>query len=801
METFWQDVKYGVRMLVKTPGFTLVAVLTLALGIGANTAIFSVVHAVLLERLPYKNPDRLVFVWEHNLKRGRETNVVGPANFVRWREQAQSFEQLAAFSEWPANITGTGEPERVPIGYVTANFFEAIGAGAALGRTLVEEDGKRGNDEVVVLSDGYWRRRFGSDPQVVGKTFNLNGRPQTVVGVMPETFRGLMSVEMWSPMVVDERFRNARGRWMVVVGRLKPGVQVEQAQAEMTTVAARIAQELPDFTGGWGANVVPLREQLVKDLRPALLVLLGAVGFVLLIGCANLANLLLARAASREKEMAIRAALGAPRLRLLRQLLTESVLLAMLGGAAGVLLGAWSLEGLLQLVPAEIGRFTVVQLNREVLFFSAALSLATGLFFGLVPALIASRGAPNESLRQGGRTSAAGPSRPWLRDALVVSEVALSFVLLVGAGLLLRSFVRLQAVDGGFRTENVLSFQISLPGATYREPQRQVRFFGETVERLARLPGVMSAGAISWRPLGTGSATSFQVIGRPVPPHGEEPVAEVRVVTPHLFDTLGVPLLQGRGFGPEDSADAPKRVVINRTLAREHWPVEDPIGKHIRMSWGEDMDAEVIGVVGDVRLVALNTPPRATLYWALPQLPYEFMTVMVRSQQDPTALVPAIKTEIAGLDPELPLAKVQTLEQVKDESLLQPRFSMTLLGLFAGLALLLAAVGTYGVLSYSVAQRRHEIGIRMALGAQRSDVFRLVLGGSLALLGTGVALGLAGAFYLSRFLRTLLFEVAPHDLVTFASIPVVLVAVGLLACYLPARRATRVDPLVALRYE
>ena len=801
MDRFWQDLRFGVRMLMKSTAFTAVAVLTLALGIGANTAVFSLVEAVLLRRLPYREPDRLVVVWEHNLQRDRRNNVAGPANFIRWRERNRSFEQLAAYTEWTANIAGQGEPERVPIGVVTSNFFETLGAHAALGRTLVERDGARGNDSVVLLSDACWRRRFGADPQVVGKTMTVNAETVTVVGVMPPDFRGLMQADLWVPSVVDERWRGFRGRYLTPVARLKPGVSLEQAQAEMKAIAAQIAAEIPDFTGGWSVNIVPLREQLSGAIRPALLVLLGAVAMVLLIGCANLANLLLARATHREKEIAIRAALGAGRGRLVRQLLTESILLAVLGGLAGVLLGAWALDGLRTVIPAELGRFTEVRLNPTVLLFAMGLSLATGILVGLAPALVAIRGALAETLKEGARGASVGSGRAWLRNSLLVAEVAVSLVLLTGAGLLLRSFARLRAVDAGMRTESVLTMQISLSGNRYQKPEQVAQFYERAMERVERIPGVISVGAISWLPFGRGSATSYRVAGRTPAPPGQEAVADVRFVTPRLFETLGIPLLRGRSFDAQDTALAPKRVVANQTLVGEMFPGENPLGKHIFMSWGQEIEAEIIGVVGDVRLTALNTPARATLYWAESQMPNNFMALVVRSTSDPGTLLPGIKHEIAALDPALPLAKIELLDRVKSESLREPRLNTLLLSSFAGLALVLAALGVYGVMAYGVAQRTHEIGIRMALGAQGSDIQQMVLGRGLALALAGVALGLAGAMAVHRVLRSLLFEVSPTDPGTFAGAAFFLVAVALLACYVPARRATHVDPMTALRYE
>jgi len=801
MDTLWQDIKYGLRMLVKNRGVTAVAVLALALGIGANTAIFSVIEAVLLRQLPFAESDRLAVVWESNFKRDRKSNVVGPANFMRWKEWNQSFERMAAFSEWAANVTDAGEPERVPIGAVTAEFFTTLRASAARGRTILPQDGKPGAGDVVVLSDGYWRRRFGADPDIVGKTLTLNGRKQSIVGVMPADFRGLMVVDLWSPIVLTEGHRNAGGRWMIVLARLKPGVSLETAQAEMNVIATRTRAELPDFDAGWGVNIVSLREQLVGDVRLALVVLLGAVGFVLLIACANVANVLLARAATREKELAIRAALGAGSWRLARQLLTESMLLSLLGGAAGLLLAAWGIDGLQTILPADLNRFTAIALNRAVLGYTVLLSMLTGLLFGAAPAIAIARPALQESLKEGGRSSTQSAARPWMRNALVISEVALSLVLLTCAGLLLKSFARLQSVRAGFDPKGVLSMQVSLASAKYSESHKQIQFYNQAVERLEQLPGVTSVGAISWQLMGLGSATSFRFSDRPIPAAGEEPVGEVRMVTPGWFRTMSVPLLRGRTFTPRDAAKAPQVVVINETAAREFWPGGDPLGKHVIMGWFTDLDAEIIGVVGDVRLTALKQPPRPTLYWPVEQVPNGFMTFMIRTSGEPMQLAGAVRTAIASIDPDQPVAKMQTMDEVVANSLNQPRFTALLLAIFSGVAVTLAVLGIYGVLFYTVSQRTHEIGIRMALGAQRSDVLRMVLSHGMALTLFGVGIGLALALAASRFLQQLLFEVQPTDPITYAGVAALLAVVALLACYIPARRATKVDPMVALHYE
>lgn len=802
MTNLMQDVKYAVRMLAKSPGFTLVAVITLALGIGANTAIFSVLEAVLLRGLGYREPERLVMIWEHNFKRERRTNVVGPANYMRWKERATSFEGMSAFLAWDANITEAGEPEQLRAGLVAADIFDTLGVSARIGRTFGPEHAQAGaaSDEVI-LSDHYWKRRFGGDPNVLGRKLSLNGTPATIIGVMGQDFRGLMNVELWAPVPFGERHRNAGGRSMQVVARLKPGVTRDQAQAEMAGIAKQIEEELPNFTKGWGANVVPLREQLVGQIRPALLILFGAVGFVLLIACANVANLMLARATGRTREWAVRTALGATRGQLVRQLLTESLLLAFVGGAVGILLGSWAVDGMQGLLPPELGRFTAVRMNPMVLAFTFGLTLVTGLIFGIAPSLAVTRGPLQESLREG--TGGAGTSgmRLRLRSALVVSEVALSLVLLVGAGLLIKSFAKLDTLNAGFSIDNILTMSISLPGSAYNQPAKVVQFYDRLMSGVENLPGVASAGAISWQLYGVGTGHRYHVVGEPTPTPGQESTGEVRFVTPRIFETLRIPLVRGRVFSGQETLESPHVVIVNEALARQHWPNEDPIGKRIQMEWSGMLEAEVIGVVGDVRLVSLEQKARPTLYWPQSKIGNNFMTIMVRSESDPTQLTNTIKAEVAKLDPLVPVAKVMRLEEAKSRSLNQRRFTMLLLGVFAAVAMTLAAVGIYGVMAYSVSQRTHEIGVRMALGAQRSDVLGLVLRQGATLAAVGVAIGLAASFGLSRLMTSQLFEVSEKDPLVFAAVATLLTAIALVACALPAQRASRVDPLIALRYE
>ena len=802
MNTLLQDARHGARQLFHAPGFAAVALAALAIGIGANTAIFSVVNTLLIRPLPYHAPDRLAIIWEHNLPRDRRNNVVAPANYLHWRDLNQTFEEIgAATMTLDMTLTGAGEPVQVPAQYVTAGFFDVLGVQARRGRYFTREEDRPGS-RVVVLSDRFWRTRLDADPAVIDRVITLQGQPHTIVGVMPPGFAFLdKDVEVWLTHGLTEAARTPRGRYLTTVGRLKPGVSLEQAQRDMSRVSRELTALFPDFNTGWTARVVPLRDQLTGEIRPALLVMLGAVGVVLLIACANVANLLLARATGRQRELAVRSALGAGRGRIVRQLMAESLVLAIGGGIAGLLLGWWTIN-LLRAVVAErlpIQRLEAVTIDPSVLAFTIAISLVSGLFFGMVPAVTATGGDLTDALKQGGRTgSASRGSRA--RAAFVIVEVALALVLLVGAGLLVRSFARLVNVDAGFRPERTITMDVGLPAARYAEPAQRLTFYRRLFERIDALPGVESAGAVTFLPLtGLGSATRFAVVGQPAPPRGEEPVADVRVYTRRYFEAMGIPLVRGRLFDETDPNDATNRIVVNETLANRHWPGQDPIGKRIRVSWNDERDDEIIGVVGDVRHAGLDATPRGMTYWPYTRFPSGSLSLAIRAAGDPRAMVNPVTAIVRDLDPLLAVSDVRTMEEVVSDSVAERRMTMTLLAVFAGAALLLAAVGIYGVIAYNVTQRTQELGIRMALGASRGHVLRMVVGQALALTGVGIALGGAGALAVTRVMEGMLFQVRPGDPVTFAAVAGLLALVAAAASYLPGRRATRVDPVVALR--
>ncbi|MCM3871733.1 MAG: ABC transporter permease [Pyrinomonadaceae bacterium] len=805
METLLKDVRYGVRMLVKNPGFTVVAVIALALGIGANVAIFSVVNGVLLRPLPFSEPDRLMMIRETKLPQFPEFSI-SPGNFLEWKKQNTVFERLVAFKGSSLNLIGTGDPERLRVLNVTEGFFAMLGAQPQLGRDFLLEEDQPERNNVVILSQGLWQKRFGGDPKILNQSIALSGKSYTVIGVMPATFRfgpGDEQIDLWTPMAFTaQEAQNHGGHYVAAIGQLKPAMTIDQARAEMITIAARVAAQYPAATG-WSVKVMPLLEFSVRSIKPALLVLLVAVGFVLLIACANVANLLLARAAGRQKEIATRTALGAGRGRIIRQLLTESMLLSLLGGTVGLLLAKWGTDLLLTLAPSDLPRMDNVSVDGRALAFTAAITFLTGIIFGLVPALQASKPNLNETMKDAARGSSEGGRRKLVRNTLVVLEVASALVLLVGAGLMIKSFYRLQEVDPGFNPNNALTTSVELPKQRYPEETQQVAFFQQLIERVGALPGVEAAGASCVVPMtGDDFVLAFEIDGQPPLQPGATQSTNYYSVSSDYFKAMGIPLSRGRVFNERDTKQSPRVAVINETMATKMFPGEDPIGKRITFD-REDKNAwyEIVGIVGDVKQYGLDQPTTMQTYEPYTQQTLPYMTLVVRAAGDPTSLGAAIRSEVLKLDKEQPATDIKTLNQYFSTSIAQQRFSMVLLGVFAAVALVLAAVGIYGVLSYAVTQRTHEIGIRMALGAGRRDVFQLVVGRGMLLSLIGVAGGLVAAFGLTRLMESLLFGVTATDAVTFASVAGVLLAVALLACYIPARRATKVDPLVALRYE
>ena len=800
-----QDFRYALRQLRTNPGFAAVAVATLALGIAGVTAIFSVVNVVLLNPLPYVDANRIVSVSQTNRSTGEWTDNCSPANYLDLVARNHVFSGMAAGRGWQANLSEGDRPERIRAMMTTASFFPLFGVPPLLGRSLLPADEQAGHDHVAVLSYGFWKRRYASDRTLLGRDIMLDGKSYTVIGVMPPNFSPDEYGELWlpspwgvpvHPLAPNEDPRPMRDRnYLDVWARLKPGVSLRQASSEMIVIAGRLEEEYPDANGGVGIGVMRMQDYVVGDLRPVLLVLLAAVGFVLLIGCANVANLLLARAAKRGREVSIRVAMGAGRLRLVRQLLTESVLLALLGGALGILLAAWAVPALLALSPAEISNFKQIGISKEVLGFSLALSALCGIVFGLAPAWQTSGVNLHESLKEGERGSSGGRGRT--RSALVIIEFGLSLVVLVGAGLLVKSFERLMRVDPGFDPEHLLVFTLGLPSSA--EPARQDAFYQQVVERLQALPGVRAAGAVSRLPLAGGnSSRTFTIPGS----NREDYSADVRVSTPDYFHTMAMPLLQGRSFTSGDTANTQHVAVVNQAFVQAVFPSQDPIGKYIT-DFGPTSDKlEIVGVVGNVRHTGLESSPRAEIYVAFGQAHWPSAFMVVRTlAADPTALTSAAQNAVWSVDKSVPLANVRSMQQVIANSVLRRKFTMLLLTIFASLALVLAAVGLYGVTAYSASQRTREIGIRVALGAAPRNVLRLVVGQGMSLAGIGVVLGVVGGLGLTRLMRGLLFGVSATDPLTFVLVVFCLVTVALLANYIPARRAAKVDPIVALRYE
>jgi putative ABC transport system permease protein len=809
MGTLVQDFRYGIRILLKNPGFTVVAVLTLALGIGANTAIFSVVNTVLLRPLPYPHADRIVVVGQEWMGGAGDFS---PADFLDVQSQNHTFEHLAATREWNFNLSAGDRPERIIGDAVSTNLFSLLGVEPVLGRGFVPEDGGHRTNRVVVLSYGLWQRHFGGNASVLGEKLDLNGEPFTIVGVMPRGFAYPEGAELWvppryavpaHPLRLDVDPATMRGsHYFESIARLRPHVTLDETRADLAVIFKNVARAHSDSDLKDGKPWVnTLHEEEVGNVRPALLVLLGAVGLVLLIACANVASLIMARGVSRRKELAVREALGAGRARVIRQLLTESMLLALLGGGLGIFLAFWGFAPLAALVPGELKGFAQLSVDLRVLSFTVALSLLAGLVFGLAPALTGARPKLFDTLKEGGRSSTFGRHRG--QEILVVAETAIALVLLVGAGLLLKSFVRILSVDEGFDPDHVLTLQIFLPQARYPEPQSRNNFVGQILTSVKALPGVEAASVATRLPLNPGGSSRGIIIeGRTYPPErqGEEITPSYSVASPDFFSALRIPLLKGRFFADADDARSAHVCIINKTMAKTFWPGEDPVGKRIRTDTDEAW-MQIVGVVGDVQQHQLGEPVRSMFYAPYTQDPWPFMDIAVRTSSEPASLAAPVERAVLDLDGTQPVYNVRTMQEVVSRSVAGRRFNVVLLGLFAALALCLTAIGIFGVISFAVTQRTHEIGIRIALGAERRDVLRLVVGHGIVLTLIGLGLGVAGAFVLTRFLSSLLFAVKATDPVTFVSVSIMLFAVALLASYIPARRATRVDPMVALRYE
>jgi putative ABC transport system permease protein len=815
MDSLLQDIRYSLRRLAKSPGFALVVVLTLALGIGANTAIFSAVNAVLLRPLGYADPDRLVTIEHLYPSLGGLKAPVSVPGFRDYQALGRSFESMAVESGWAANLTGQGEPVRVPGARVTGRFFGTLGVPALLGRGLLPGEDSTGREHVVVLSHGLWQRLFGGDPRIVGRSLSLNGESYQVVGVMPEGFRDFFNrnVDLWAPLVFEpSQFGDDRrtNEFLNLTARVRPGVPLEQAAAELRSLAQQLKQRYPDnYPSDWTLLLTPLAQRSVGTVRPALLVLLGAVGFVLLIACANVANLLLARAAARSKEIAVRTALGASRDRLIRQLLTESVLLSLVGGLLGLLLAYWGVRSVVAVNPGQLPRADEIGIDAPVMAFTLFVSLLTGLLFGLAPALHASSADLHGVLKEGGRGSAGDRAGQGLRRTLVVAEVALALTLLTGSGLLLKSFARLQGVDPGFDPDHLLTFNLSLPPGRYPADTQQAAFFDQLLPALASVPGVRAVGGTSVMPFGGNWATgSFEIEGYQAPPKQPGPWGDIRIVSPGFFETLRIPLRQGRLLAVEDRAGGRRVAVIDDEFVRRYWPGQDPLGK--RITFGPpagvtDTSArewiDVVGVVGHTKHEGLDAEARVQVYLPYRQQPVAFLTVAARTAGDPAAYANQMRRAVQTVDPDQPIANLRTMDELIGQSVGQRRLSMLLLSLFSGIALVLASVGIYGLMSYSVAQRSRELGVRIALGAARADVLRLVLRQGMSLALTGIVIGVGAAFGLTRLIESQLYGVRATDPGTFLGVAALLGLTALAANIVPALRATRVDPAVVLREE
>jgi len=797
-----RDVRYAIRMLLRNPGFTAIALLTFAVGIGVNTAVFSVFNGVLLRPLPYPDADRITMMWVDNRAQAIREDIGSYPNYRDWREQNTTYEHVAAFTGANFTVTGSEEPDRIPGARTTANFHDVIGLTPVMGRLYTEEHEKVGNDAVVLLSHGLWQRKFGGAMDVIGRTIVLNGVAHEIIGVMPPELRVPSTAQLWKPLAVSDAQRNARGSfWLPVIGRLKPGVSVEQAQTEISGIADRLEKAYPTAQAGFGANIVSLHRQLVGDIERSLFVLMAAVACVLLIACANLGNLMLGRTAARRKELAIRTALGAQRGRLIRQIVTETFVVALVGSGLGLLMAFWATEFFIRVGSGAIPRADAIAIDGRVLLFTLGLAVIAALLAGLVPALQASRAAVREHLQEGGREGGSGGSRR-TRSALIAAEMALAFVLLAGAGILMRTLWNMQDVDRGFKTDRVAVMTLSLPSALFAQPADVTGFYARLLDRVRALPGVESAATTTGvlMPLVT-SSSGMSIEGRPDPPVGQQIEYPIEVVSPGFFDTLQIPVVAGRVFTEQDRTEAPQVVVVNETFAKQAWPGQDATGRRVKFGQQADQGPwlTVIGVIRDVRRGAVTRAIRPEVYLSSLQGTPRTQMVIVRTAGDPTGILPAIRREVKALHPQLPLFATGTLDAEVSETLSQPRFRAVLLAGFAAIALLLASIGIYGVTAHAVSQRTQEVGVRMALGAQRSDVLTLILRQHLRPALIGVALGLAGAFALARYLQSMVYGVGATDPVTLIVMGLTLLMVAVAACWIPAQRATRVDALIALR--
>ena len=806
MDSFVSDIRYAVRNLIKRPGFTAIAVLTLAIGIGANSTIFSAVNALLLKPLPFPELDRVVAIWDKDPIRGYEHNEVAFANYLDWRNQNQSYEKLSLYRWWSANLTGVEPPERLQGFLVTGNFFDVIGTKPIMGRTFLEHENQPGSDGVAVITHSLWQRRFGGDPNIINKTLSLNGVARTIIGVMPEHFNFPKGSDVYAPLpFTPELLGNRQSHSYYVIGRLKPGVTIEGAQSEIDTITKRLGAQYPETNNSLGANVYPIVKDTVRKYDTALWIMMAAVGFVLLISCANVANLMLARATGRQKEIALRSALGASRWRIIRQLLTESVIVALIGGVLGTLVAFWGIDLLRAANPGEAARFAPgwhnLGINPSVLGFTLALSFISGIVFGLAPAWQVSKPNLNNALKEGGRQTSSGSHR--LRGSLVVVEVALSLVLLVGAGLLVRSFLALMKTDAGFNPDSLLTMSLILPRAKYAEEPQRAAFYSDLVNRVKAIPGVQSTALVNYLPLGgSNSSDAFLVEGFPEPPPGQEVVGRYRVCSPDYFQTMGITVMKGRAFNDQDKAGAPPVVIVNETLAQRYWPNDAPIGKRIRFNGPIDRAPwmQVVGVIRDVKH-ELDIPVTPEYYLPHAQDAWSSMVLVTKTAGDPAAMAGVIRQQVWAIDKDQPVFDVRTMHEVRAISVALYSFGSITMGIFAVIALVLAAIGIYGVMAFAVTQRTQEIGIRMALGARAIDVLKMVVKTGMSLAAIGVVAGLVGSFAVTRLMASLLFGISPTDVVTFTLVAAGLLLVALLACYIPARRATKVDPLVALRYE